>query len=145
MPFYFSSDIDLNVLYIIQWNDYPTCKKNVLLKGPSTQYTEIYIFPKTIFIKWYCLLSSSRFMKRTPRIVLNMHVSTFTITFWCINLSTWLPTVPIRYVEAGRFSAIPLMCAYVHHIKFERYISAGLADLCATVMSVSSCIAWQVW
>lgn len=47
-PFYFSSDIDINVLYIILSNDYPTCKKNVLLKGPSTQYTEIYIFPKTI-------------------------------------------------------------------------------------------------
>lgn len=47
-PFYFSSDIDINVLYIILSNDYPTGKKNVLLKGPSTQYTEIYIFPKTI-------------------------------------------------------------------------------------------------
>lgn len=51
-PFYFSSDIDINVLYIILSNDYPTCKKNVLLnvllKGTSTQYTEIYIFLKTI-------------------------------------------------------------------------------------------------
>lgn len=31
MFFYFSSDIDINVLYIIFLNDYLICKKNVLL------------------------------------------------------------------------------------------------------------------
>lgn len=50
-PFYFSSDIDINVLYIILSNDYPTCKKCFIKRAIYTIYgNTVYIFLKTIKI-----------------------------------------------------------------------------------------------